>query len=274
MLDDDLRRHAGKYYGKHSGSVTKNDQDTDNMGRISVTVPSIFGVDVEVVARPCLPYGHFFVPAVGTKVWIEFEGGDINYPIWVGTWYPQGTTPPQAAISPPDNRVIQTASGHTVEIMDKDGEEKITIKHKGNSFITIDKDGTVLIANQKGSYLQLDAKDEGATIVEQHGNILTMGSDGVTITDKSGNSTIQMTSDSVRIMGSAIILQAPSVSLTGEPAAEPTILATTFGPLMNAWMVGHTHPSAMGPTGPPLPAPPPPMIVTGAPFLSSGTVLK
>jgi hypothetical protein len=271
VILDDLKRHAGKFYGKYSGEVTKNDTDPDNMGRIAVTVPSVFGIDVEVIARPCLPYGHFFIPEVGTKVWIEFESGDPDCPLWVGTWYPKGTTPPAAAISPPDNRVIQTASGHTIEIMDKAGEEKITIKHKDNAFITIDKKGSVLIANQKGSYLQLDADNENATFVEQHGNIITMNSDGVVITQKSGATMIQLTDDVVRVMGGSIILQAPSVSLTGDPAAEPTFLANTLAPQWNAFAV-HVHPSAVGPTGPP--TPPGPLIIPGAPFLSSGTVLK
>src|SRR6516164_3467460 len=123
---EDVRHHAGKYYGKYRGAVVQNDADPDHMGSIVVTVPSIFGPDAKVTARPCLPYGHFFIPPVGTQVWIEFEGGHTDYPIWVGTWYPRGATAAPAAISPPDNRVIQTASGHTIEIMDKAGEEKIT----------------------------------------------------------------------------------------------------------------------------------------------------
>src|SRR5438093_1586430 len=111
---EDLKRHAGKFYGKYSGEVTDN-HDDDFFGRIKVKVPSVFGADVEVRARPCFPYGHFFVPPVGAKVWVEFEAGNTSYPLWVGTWYPQGKTPQPAAMAPPDNRVIQTASGHTIE---------------------------------------------------------------------------------------------------------------------------------------------------------------
>jgi hypothetical protein len=270
MLES-LRHHVGKYYGKYSGEVLANDQDADNMGSIVVKMPSLFGEDAQVTARPCLPYGHFFIPAVGTKVWVEFEGGNIKYPIWVGTWYPEGKTPAQAAISPPDNRVIQTASGHTIEIMDKEGEEKITIRHKGKAFITLDKKGSILIANQAGTYIQLDADKESATFVEQHGNLITMDSDGIVITQKSGSTMLQLTDDTVRITGSSIILQAPSVSLTGDPAAEPTFLANTLAPLWNLFAM-HVHATAVGPTGPP--TPPGPLITPGAPFLSSGTVLK
>lgn len=179
-----LTSQATKLYGKYSGQVTQNDKDANNTGIVMVKVPSVFGPDTEVPARPCLPYGHFFVPDVGTNVWIEFEAGDSDYPIYVGCWYANGATPQPAAISPPDDRVIQTASGHTIEIMDKSGAEKITIKHKGNAFLNIDSDGSILIANQTGSYIQLDAKNQSATVVEQHGNVINMDDSGVSITEK------------------------------------------------------------------------------------------
>jgi hypothetical protein len=275
-----LRHHSGKYYGKYSGQVLANDQDSDNMGSIVVSVPAIFGKEAQVTARPCMPYGHFFIPAVGTMVWIEFEGGDIDYPIWVGTWPQQGATPTPAAISPPDNRVIQTASGHTIEIMDKAGEEKITVRHKGNAFISIDKNGSVLIANQTGSYVQLDAEQQSATFLEQHGNIITMSTDGIVVTEKSGNIILQMTDDTVRVSGTNIILQAPSISLSGDQAAEPTILANSFTsaiwtPLLT-WLGTHTHPTAaLGPPSPPVPILPLSLAITpGAAFLSSATVVK
>ncbi|MBB6253155.1 phage baseplate assembly protein V [Nitrospirillum iridis] len=270
MLDD-LRHHVGKFYGKYSGQVVANDQDPDNMGSIVVTLPSIFGADAQITARPCLPYGHFFIPAVGAMVWVEFEGGDKDYAIWVGTWYPKGATPAPADLSPPDNRIIQTASGHTIEIMDKAGEEKIVIRHKGNAFISIDKNGSVLIANQTGSYVQLDTDEQTASFVEQHGNIVTMSGDGIVITEKGGKTMVQLTDDTVRITGGKIILQAPVVSLTGDPAAEPTFLTTSLAPLWNAFAL-HVHATALGPSGPP--TPPGPLILPGQPYLSSGTVMK
>ena len=249
MLFDDLRRHLEKYYGKYSGEVTSN-EDPDKLGKVEVKVPSIFGAELKVWARPCLPFGHFYVPAVGAKVWVEFEAGDRRYPIWVGTWYPDGKVPEPAAVSPPDNRVIQTPSGHTIELCDKDGEEKILIKHKGNSFLSIDKEGSVVLSNQKGSHVYLNAKDEQASFVEQHGNLLTMGKDGVLVSNADGT-ILELKGDTVRVMGKNVIVQGTSVAL-GEGAAEPTILGQTFMAMWNLFIM-HTHPSAMGPTGTPIP---------------------
>ena len=120
---DDLQRHAGKFYGKYSGEVIDN-ADADFFGRIKVKVPAVFGAEVEVRARPCFAAAHFFVPPIGEKVWVEFEAGDIRYPLWVGIWYPQGKSPAEAQVSPPDNRVIQTPPAALIQIHGQAGDER------------------------------------------------------------------------------------------------------------------------------------------------------
>ena len=99
----DSVRHRGKYYGKYSGRVVDS-ADPNFTGRIKVVVPSVFGEELEVVARPCVPYGHFFIPPSETLIWVEFEAGDPGSPIWVGTWYADDATPAPAQLDPPDTR--------------------------------------------------------------------------------------------------------------------------------------------------------------------------
>ena len=250
FITSDMQRHAGKYYGKYGAEVIDN-KDDENLGRIMVKVPAVFGPECEPVqAWPCFPFGHFFVPANESMVWVEFEAGNIAYPIWVGSWYKEGETPQQAAIDPPDNRVIQTPSGHTIEILDKDGEEKIVIKHKSNAFVSIDKEGSVLLANKEGSHLSLNAKDGNAALMEQHQNVITMGSDGTVLVNKDGT-TVELKGDMARIVAKDIVLQGTSVSL-GPNAMEPAILGQTFMGMWNPFIF-HTHATAMGPSGPPTP---------------------
>src|SRR5690606_5461247 len=107
MPDRDLRRHAGKYYGKYQGIVVDN-ADDQVRGRLKVRVPSVLS-DAEVWARPCLPPGHFFVPDVETTIWVEFEAGDIAHPLWVGVWYAGEAVPSEAQVTPPTHRVVHTA---------------------------------------------------------------------------------------------------------------------------------------------------------------------
>lgn len=266
MIPEDLQRHIGKYYGKYSGEVIEID-DQDNMGRIKVKVPSVFGEDMVVQARPCLPFGHFYVPAERTRVWVEFEGGDPQYPIWVGTWYLAGETPAEAQIDPPENRVIQTPSGHTIEILDKDGEEKITIKHKSNAFINIDSNGSVLISNSNGSHIYLNADKEEATFMGEQGHLLTMTENSIAMVNSDG-AAFDLQGSTARITADNILLEGKSVSL-GSGADEHVLKAEQFNMLWTQFLV-HTHASAMGPTGPPVPPSP----LVEATHFSAAVVVK
>jgi len=209
----DLHRHATKYYGKYSGEVTAN-TGVGTVGNVRVRVPAIYGPHMDVVARPCLPFAHFFVPAVGAHVWVEFEAGDPAYPIWVGVWYTSNDAPSPAAVSPPDNRVIQTPSGHTIEIDDKGGDERITIHHKDGSLVEL-KNGTA------------------------------------------------------RIHASTVVLDASNVTV-GSNASEPAVLGNSFSSMWNAFAL-HTHPTALGPSGPPTP---PAQMLSPGNGLSAATKVK
>lgn len=249
MITEELGRHAHRYYGKYRGKVIDN-VDEKFRGTLRVIVPAVFGPDTVVAAAPCLPYGHFFVPPVETAVWVEFEAGDTASPLWVGVWYPDGTTPVEAQVSPPEHRVIQTAAGHTIEIVDKEGEEQILIRHAKDAFVQIDHNGSVLLANPKGSHLHLDAENETATMVEAHGNHLAMGEKGTAVVNPQGT-VVNIVDDTVHISAAKVILDATTVAL-GNGASEPTILASAFQELWEA-LLQHTHAHPMGPTGTILP---------------------
>jgi hypothetical protein len=245
-LTDDTARHAGRYFGKYRGIVTAV-EDAKHQGSVEVQVPSVLGPEAKVLARACMPYGHFYVPPVGTNVWVEFEAGDIGLPLWVGCWYPEGKAPVEAQTSPPDHRVIQTSAGHTIEISDHEGEEKILIRHAKDAFLSIDKDGSVLLSNPNGSHLHLDAKNKTTTLVEEHGNFLTLGEKGTSIVNPSGT-LLDLTGDTVNVAAKKVVLQSSSVAL-GSGASDPTIMGTAFDTLWKL-LLTHVHPSAVGPTGP------------------------
>lgn len=252
FINPDLQRHANRVYGKYSGEVTAN-EDEEHMGRIMVRVPSVFG-EVAVQARPCLPYAHFFVPHVGARVWVEFEAGDVNYPLWVGVWYPRDSAPAEAAASPPESRVLHTPSGHVVQFSDAEDDGKIVIRHKDNSFISIDHDGTVMIGNKNGSTLILNAKDGNLVLLEEHGNVLTMSADALVIANKDG-AAVELKGNKANVIAAQIFLAGESVGLGASPAQQPTLMGTAFTALWTQFMT-HTHATAMGPSGPPLPPAP------------------
>ncbi len=253
----DLDRHVHRYYGKYGGEVVGN-EDPDQMGRIEVVVPAVLGAELRVWARPCLPYAHFFVPEVGSRVWVEFEAGDPQHPLWVGVWYPRGTVPEEARRTPPQNRVIQTASGHTIELHDEEGNEKIVIRHKLDSFVSIDANGSVLISNQRGSHVFLDSEEKKATVMDQNGNLLAMTEKGLllanldgTAIEMKGKNVKVIAQESLQVLAKDAVLNSASVTL-GENAMEPAVLGQTFANLWNVF-IAHTHATAVGPSGPPVP---------------------
>jgi uncharacterized protein involved in type VI secretion and phage assembly len=123
-------------------------EDDDHLGRIQVTVPAVFGeVSPEYFAwaRPCFPYGHFFVPEKGDRVWVAFENGDPTAPVWLGVLYAKGKVPAEADASPPTKRVLKTSFGHVIVLDDTSGSESVEIKvGKHNHKIRLDDKGITI----------------------------------------------------------------------------------------------------------------------------------
>lgn len=85
------------FFGKYRGQV-ENNVDPMQMGRVQVSVPAVLGDGTLSWAMPCVPYagsgvGFFAIPGSGTNVWVEFEGGDPDYPIWSGCFWGVGEAP-------------------------------------------------------------------------------------------------------------------------------------------------------------------------------------
>ena len=92
-----------KHFGKYRGRVTNN-VDPLQLGRVQVSVPAVLGEGSSSWAMPCVPYagpgvGTFMVPPVGANVWVEFEGGDADYPILAGCFWGVGEAPAMPAIA-------------------------------------------------------------------------------------------------------------------------------------------------------------------------------
>jgi len=130
----------GPYYGKYRGSVV--DVDASTM-RLKATVPSVLGDVTSGWCEPCVPYagpsvGVVMLPEVGSGVWIEFEGGDLSYPIWVGCYWRQGEFPSNANA---DVKAIYTTTG-SLEF-DNNGS-KVTLQDASQHTAVIDSNGVTL----------------------------------------------------------------------------------------------------------------------------------
>jgi hypothetical protein len=71
-----------RYYGIYRGVVVDT-ADPDNRGRITLQVPQILGTAVTGWAWPII---GGYTPIPGDGCWVMFEGGDPNFPLWLGAY--------------------------------------------------------------------------------------------------------------------------------------------------------------------------------------------
>jgi uncharacterized protein involved in type VI secretion and phage assembly len=165
-----------KYFGKYRGSVLNN-IDPMQMGRIMVQVPDVSNVIPSSWAMPCLPFagiqnGFYAVPAIGSGVWIEFEQGDPDYPIWVGCFWGSAAEVPALALAAPpavQQVVMQTVQMNTVLISDVPGPTGgIILKSTSGALIAINDVG-ITIDNGQGATIVMTGPsitvNEGALMV-------------------------------------------------------------------------------------------------------------
>lgn len=100
----DPRAPARPMWGKYRAKVVNN-EDLLALGRVEVELAILPGMTLNW-CMPCTPYagagvGFYAIPPIGANVWVEFEGGDINFPIWVGAFWAPGETP-LAGLEPPN----------------------------------------------------------------------------------------------------------------------------------------------------------------------------
>lgn len=108
MSESQCNGDGQKFYGKYRGIVLDN-VDVEFLGRILANVAAV-PASVLNWAMPCVPYagpqvGFYTMPPIGANVWIEYEGGDPNFPIWSGCFWGEGELPLEA---PPDTKVFKT----------------------------------------------------------------------------------------------------------------------------------------------------------------------
>lgn len=115
-----------RFHGKYRGIVVDND-DPLLLARIRAEVPGVLGDVSSGWALPCLPYtgdgsGLHLVPPVGAGVWIEFEAGDPDFPIWTGGWWGSGQPPDEETGKPAraSLKVLRSEQGMVVALDDDD----------------------------------------------------------------------------------------------------------------------------------------------------------
>jgi hypothetical protein len=152
-----------KYYGLYRASVVNN-IDPMQEGRILVTVTEPGGLFPSSWAKACVPVagkqsGVFVLPAINSGVWIMFEEGDPDQPVWIGGWWGSVAEVPSAAlagnpISP--SIILQTGLQNMVMISDMAGPTGgIILKTITGAFISINDVSGITISDGKGGMINL-----------------------------------------------------------------------------------------------------------------------
>lgn len=154
MSEGETRRYLGKFRG-----MVVNNIDPMQQGRLQVQVPDVLGLNSLNWALPCLPFtgrqmGFWALPQIGAGVWVEFEQGDPDFPIWTGCWYGNASEVPALALTglPASPSVLlQTQGQQTLMLSDVPGPTGgILLKTATGAMISINATG-ITISNGQGA---------------------------------------------------------------------------------------------------------------------------
>jgi hypothetical protein len=168
---------SGQYYGKYRGTVLNN-IDPMQMGRLQVQVPDVAALLPLSWAMPCFPFcgkqmGAYMLPQIGSGVWVEFEQGNADYPIWSGCWYGTSAEIPAPVflgnpVSP--SVVLQTGLQNTLSISDAVGPTGgIMLKSTTGASVIVNDTG-IYIQNGKGAMITL----VGPTVTINNGALVVV----------------------------------------------------------------------------------------------------
>lgn len=148
-----------RYYGKYRGLVIGND-DMAGRGRILALVAEVTGTTPTIWAEPCVPLaginaGILALPAIGSSVWIEYEKGDVNAPIWTGCLWPNAAELPKKAPKPtPFASITLQLTGGVHLVVSDNPSEGITLGTVDGARIQISQTG-ISLDNGKGATITL-----------------------------------------------------------------------------------------------------------------------
>ena len=208
------------FFGKYRGKVQDN-KDPMKLGRLQVSVPAIYGENTMSWAMPCSPFagnkvGFFALPPVGSNIWVEFEAGDPDYPIWSGCFWGDGEVP---AVPPEEQTKIFKTAGISMTFSDDSKAGGFTLEVGSPAVSTPLK----IILNSSGieinnSTSSIKMTKEGIEINSPPGNI-KLAQAGIEVNNSPGQ--IKMTSASIDLSnGSSCIKLSPATVNVNNGALE------------------------------------------------------
>lgn len=235
-LDSSGNPHTRRFYGKYRGKVFDN-IDPLYLGRIVAIVPAVSDEPL-TWALPCVPYagqqvGFYAIPPLDANVWIEFEGGDPNLPIWVGCFWEEGQVPVEARESLPSDIVLfktvstsvvirdtPGAGGLSLQVIDPAVETPISINLNSEG-IQVLTEAILSLTSQETNISSDTVTIEGTTTSNISGGTLTIETDATNITsDIVGfeSDVVTMECEGVTIFSEAVSIASGVTNILSEEA--------------------------------------------------------
>lgn len=207
-----MQQEGDRFFGKYRGKVTST-KDPLKLGRIQVEVPSVFADGRLNWAMPCTPYagkdiGFFTVPPIESNVWVEFEAGNSEYPIWSGCFWGDNELPEYALVEEQDKIQVFRTQGMTITLNNAGQHHGLT------NGLTLEVEPDTVDRKLKmifdGEGIEINNKDE--TTIKITADIIEL--------NNRGSSTITISQDNIVSKESAVEvkLTASTIELINSPS--------------------------------------------------------
>ena len=198
-----------QFFGKYRGKVESN-EDPLKLGRLQVAVPAVYGKEVQNWAMPCVPYagkgvGFFALPPKDANIWVEFEGGDLDYPIWSGCFWGDDEIP-----ADPAQEKMKVFKTENITMTLNDDPDK------GGFFLEVGKTPLKMTFDSNG--IEIENQNSSIKLTDKE---VTVKSNQVEISDGNKRSDIKLTdskvivkSDQVEIKNNVFSIKVTSSKVT------------------------------------------------------------
>lgn len=171
-------RRRRQYIGKYRGVVLQN-VDPMGIGRIQVQVIGVFTI-ASNWAMPSFPVagpqtGQVAIPPIGAGVWVEFEQGDPDRPIWTGCYYSTRAEVPSTVqlVTPPiPAMTMQTPLQNVIQLSDAPPTPAT------GGIVLRSASGASIVVNDTGIYIS-DGKTGTITLI---GGVVTVNGGALVVT--------------------------------------------------------------------------------------------
>lgn len=164
-------------------SIVKDIADPQKRARVKVLIPAIHDENEKIGSLPwadCCSNvagpdrGILRIPDVGDVVYVMFEQGDKEYPVWLGSWWGKNDLPSEVPRgNESDHLVIKPEEGFYIDMSVENGSKYISITTQDGTEVKLDDSGKEVIIAGGSPTTKITIKPGSASEVNIGNNPIT-----------------------------------------------------------------------------------------------------